>query len=1160
MTERSQLESAIAALETQRGILGSSAVDAAIAALRGSLAARASTRPSEQRKLVTVLFVDIVGSTSIGEQLDPEDLRDIQSAYFDTVTPVITSYGGAVEKYIGDAVLAVFGVPQAHEDDPKRAVLAALAIHQAIKPLNSQLALAAPGHTLRLRTGIHTGLVMASTGDSLHDFLVTGDAVNRAFRLQELAEPGTVVVSQETHRLVADDFLAEPLPTVAVKGLADKLTAYRVTGLRTNAPRSWTVGGLSSRLVGREAELAVLHNATAQLKRGQGGVAVVIGDAGIGKSRLLTEAFTADEAQGVEILTGRCLSYGNTIPYHLWLDLLRNAARIPPDAPLHVADDQLSAWIETVCPDACDEIYHVLARLLSLTATSSHIADDPPGDSHLSKPALFRAFKTLFRTRSASQPLAIICEDLQWADPSSIELLEQLAKLAEEISLLLVIAFRPDAAQPIWTLVGRLSAAYQQNHISLWLQPLSAADSERMVANLLGSEFVAGGPAAQDVAARSHKLLWRILGRAEGNPYFLEEAIRSLIQSGALTNDGPSGQWRLRSDLDGAAIPRTVQSVLGARIDSLELSTRRVLQVAAVIGRDFSPRVLGAILADEPALDAHVYKLLDQEFIAENSGITGPEYRFTHAMVCEVAYKSLLRTQRRHYHRRVAETLEALAQQGAADVESLALHWQRGGDLVRAAGYLVQSGDRARQIGSSEEAARHYQTALQLANSPEVADAQISPHLLHEKLGDVYLENLSDQEEAWSHYAAFMAGATTDLDCARAARKLASIYVLQGNLPEARVHFEKALALLADYPAAPENNRVRCGLAYLSVSQGNLEQAGVHVRSSVGLARKIGDTRGLADAYRIRGIIADHQGNPRLALAYARRCLPLYEKQKDLPQFVMATNNVADSCRQLGQLRKARAYLRRGMVVARRIGDTREEALLLVTLAEVQLDQGRPKHAIASAQKGLPLAEASGALTRVIQTLRILGLAYAELDKSEEARRHLELALARCNDSGHHRFTAEIHLDLAHLAANSREFTRAEKQLKLAREAIGANPTPAIERKVKREEGFLALRKQNWMEAVAWLEASLADDTPPESGNPSGKRPRPTRSGVHWPSENDDPALADQHEGCKAILSRIGAKWADVHFPHKPPVSIADAKIATPGQPLCTQSGEQLDD
>lgn len=1081
VTERSQVESAIAALETQRGTLGSSAVDAAIAALRSNLAAIASARPSEQRKLVTVLFVDIVGSTAIGEQLDPEDLRSIQNSYFDTVTPVITSYGGAVEKYIGDAVLAVFGVPKAHEDDAKRAVLAALAIQQAMASLNKHLERAAHGHTLLLRTGIHTGLVMASTGNDVQDFLVTGDAVNRAFKLQALADPGTVVVSQETHRLVADDFHTEPLPTVAVKGLANGVTAYRITGVRTAAPRSWTVGGLSSPLVGREAELAVLNDAISQMGRGQGAVAAVIGDAGVGKSRLVMEAFKKSDAQSVQHLTGRCLSYGNTIPYHLWVDVLRNAAQIPADAPPEVADALLRVWIARDCPGDCSDIHHAFARLLSLTAIASRTTDALPADSPLSKPALFSAFKTLFKNLSDSQPLVIICEDLHWADPSSIELLEQLTRLTEQIPLLLVCIFRPDAAQPIWRLVGRLSAAYQQHHVSLWLQPLSAAHSESLVANLLGSEFVAGGSATPEATARSHKLLWRILGRAEGNPFFLEEAIRSLIQSGALTTEGTSGQWRLQTDLEDPAIPKTVQSVLGARIDSLQASARRVLQVAAVIGRDFSARVLAAILVDEPALDAHIYTLLDQEFIAEVSSAAGPEYRFTHALVRDVAYKSLLRTERRRYHRRVAETLEALTQPAADDLETLALHWQWGGDLVRATGYLVQSGDRARQLGSSEESARHYQTALQHASSPEVAAAQVSPHLLHERLGDVYLEHMSNQDDAWSHYAAFMAGADTSIDRARAARKLASIHMLQGDLHEARAHFETALAHLTDLPANPEANRVRCGLAYLFVSQGDLQQAGIHVRQSVRMARSIGDTRGLADAYRIRGIIANHQGNPRLSLAYARRCLALYQELRDLPQTVMAINNIADSCRQLGQLRRARGYLRRGMAIAQHIGDTRDEALLLVTLAETQLDRGRPLDAIASAQKGLPLAEASGAMPRIIQTLRTLGLAFAALGKGEEARRHLELALAKCIDSGHHRFTAEIHLDLAHLAAETGDFARVESQLKLARQANGADSVPAIERQVKRAEGFLALRKQNWTEAVTWLEASLVDDGPPES-------------------------------------------------------------------------------
>lgn len=1073
MNQQEQISQAIQHLGTQRAVLGDAVVDATIAALYKQLAELEPAPAAEQRKLVTVLFVDIVDWTVIGQQLDPEDLSLIQAAYFGAVKSAIANYGGTVEKYIGDAVMAVFGVPIAHEDDAIRAVLAALAIQQALTGTRGLEI--RPGEPLHIRVGLHTGMVMANTRADSRDLLVTGDAVNVASRLQAAAKPGTVVVSQDTWRLVAGAFRAEALPPLPVKGVAEPLITFRIVGVRPSTPNSRTVGGLISPLVGRQEELAVLEGAIAQLASGRGAVAAVIGDAGVGKSRLIAEAFKGSAASQVQSVAGRCLSYGNAIPYHLWLDVLQSAAHIPADAPHEIADAHLRAWVERNCPSDCDDLYRSLAQLLALTTIANWTPRSAgPAESRLSKATIFRAVETLVRRQSAAQPLAIICEDLQWADPSSVELLEHLAKLTEEIPLLLICAFRPEATQPIWPLLGRLSAASQRPHINLWLHPLSVADSERMVANLLDGGPAGGEPASPLATARSQRLLWRVLGRAEGNPFFLEEAIRSLIQRGALTQAGAPGQWRLRADSDELTIPETVQSVLGARIDSLQHAARRVLQVAAVVGRDFSLPVLAEVLPGETELPALMAALLDQGFVAECPD--PPEYRFNHALVHEVAYHSLLRSERRRYHREVALALEGKYQGSDKNVETLALHWRRGGDLARAAGYYAQSGDRARSLGASLEATNFFQTALDLLGGVADSPASLDPAALHERLGDVYLENLSAQDQALVHYSGFAGGAATPIDKARGARKLASTYMLEGDLVRAQVHFEEALRLLAGLPADPEANRVRCGLAYLAISRGDLSQAGVHVRLSIGLARSIGDPRGLADAYRLRGIIADSQGNPRLSLAYARRCLRLYQELRDLPQLAQAHNNVAVGCRQLGFHRQAKRHLQTGLDIALRIGDIRDQALLLLSQAELLLDQGLAEQAIDGLLEALPLAQSSGAVTRLIQTHHILGAAYHQSGRLDDAQRSVEAALSLCQETRHHRYHAALLLDLAHLAVSQGEEERCLQLIGLVEEMAGPTLPAPIAREALRGRGRLALRQEQWGRAVEALQASLAAD------------------------------------------------------------------------------------
>ena len=341
----------------------------------------------EVRRVVTILFADLAGFTALSERMDPEDVRALQDAYFAAVSKPIETYGGSVEKYIGDAILAVFGAPQAHEDDPERAIHAALAMQAAM----AELQVAAPHvlrlqntqspdthhtspldvqpTTLQLRIGIHTGLVVSRVGEA-GDFVVSGDTVNLAARLQSAAELGTVLVSAETARLTAHSFQMADLGAIPIKGKAEPVLVFRVFGPKPSAPKLRGLPGLTSPLVGRQAEMAVLREALERLKRGIGGIVTVVGEAGIGKSRLVAELrdvtihspqFTVHNANWIE---GRCLSYGATLPYLLWLDVLRSALGVTLDDAPEVVADRLHAWVQGLCPDRFDAVYPYLARLM----------------------------------------------------------------------------------------------------------------------------------------------------------------------------------------------------------------------------------------------------------------------------------------------------------------------------------------------------------------------------------------------------------------------------------------------------------------------------------------------------------------------------------------------------------------------------------------------------------------------------------------------------------------------------------------------------------------------------------------------------------------------------------------------------------------------------
>ena len=718
MNRRNELHNAIALIEAQRATLGDAAVDASIAAMRQTLAAREQASSVEQRKFATVIFADVVNFVGLTEQRDPEDVRELQRAFFTTITAPILEYGGVIEKYIGDAVMAVFGVPGVHEDDAERAVRAGLAMHAALTALNVALR-RTHGVELAMRIGIHTGTVVATNATSGGSFMVSGDTVNLAFNLQEAAPPNAVVVSDATRRLVSNACEMEPLGQLQLRRRGEPVTAYQVLRLRTDAGKLRGVAGLDSPLVGRQHEYAVLCAAVERLGEGRGGFVMVVGEAGIGKSRLVAEvrkaygasrrlpdATVSSRSSPVRVhwIEGRCLSYDGSVAYHLWQDLLREAVGASLDDPPDLVASALRELIASLCPYSQERNYAFLARLMALPLPAEWEAKlDSMGAPALQRHT-FDAMESVLGCAAQNRPVVMVCEDLHWGDPSSLALLKHLAPLAERTPLLLICVFRPepDQSHPVWQ-IGAVSTATPAKHtLHLRLQPLSAGDSETLLTNLLGM-------------ALPPKLGWRILGQSEGNPFYVEEIIRSLIAQGAIKCDPTTGEWRLMEDVAEVAIPETLQNVLAARIDRLDENVRHVLQMAAVIGRIFPQRLLAAIAGGVEDLDGYLQTLMQQELIRLRTSEPEVEYIFKHALTQEAAYKGALRRQRQVFHRRAAEALEQLFPERVEELLSLlAYHWEHSDDPSRSVGYLLRVGDRERLAYAHQEAINSYGRALAL--------------------------------------------------------------------------------------------------------------------------------------------------------------------------------------------------------------------------------------------------------------------------------------------------------------------------------------------------------------------------------------------------------------------------------------------------------------
>jgi ABC-type oligopeptide transport system substrate-binding subunit/class 3 adenylate cyclase len=658
---------------------------------------------SSERRIVSILFSDMKGSTSMAENLDPEEVMEIMDGAFDVLIKPVYRYEGTLARLMGDAVLAFFGAPIAHEDDPERACRAALEIIQGAKQYAQRLEQERGIKGFDVRVGINTGLVVVGeVGSDLRvEYTAMGDAINLAARMEGAAEPGTVLVAETTHKLIAPLFDTQPLGPVELKGKNEPVSTFRVLAPREAPGAVRGIEGLESPLVGREAELTAIREALQRLRAGVGGTATVVGEAGLGKSRLVAEARKPVQMEDMGWVEGRCLSYGTSVAYQLWLDVLRGLlGATAEDAPDSVCD-MLQEQVQALCPERHDRVYPYLARLMSLPLPDEIEASLQGVEGERLKADTFAAIETLIQCAANERPLVVVCEDLHWADPTSIDLLERLLACTDHAAVLLVCVFRPDKEHGCWRIKEQAARLYGHSHVDLWLHPLSAADSQALVGNLL------------DVEDLPSALRDRILHVAEGNPLYVEEIVRSLIDQGAIVHDEATGRWTATQEVADIPIPDTLQGVLLARIDRLQEEAKRVLQMASVIGRIFLYRLLASIAKEETELDAHLLTLHREQMIRTRARIPELEYIFKHELTREAAYNGLLNKERRAFHRQVAEALQALFPKRVEEqVALLAHHWERAGHAEQATEYLLRAGDQARQLYSHQEAIDYYQRAL----------------------------------------------------------------------------------------------------------------------------------------------------------------------------------------------------------------------------------------------------------------------------------------------------------------------------------------------------------------------------------------------------------------------------------------------------------------
>jgi class 3 adenylate cyclase len=653
---------------------------------------------SEERRVVTVLFADVTGSTAIGEELDPEDMRALLARFYEIAKDVVTAHGGTVEKFIGDAVMAIFGIPQAHGDDPERAIAAALELVGRVR------ADAALGERLPICCGLNTGEVVAARRSDAGDFLITGDAVNTAKRIQDAAEPWTVLCGERTCNAAATSVEFGPLVAVEAKGKREPVRAAPALHrfARPVGPRV--------PLLGRDADLAQLELAAKRVFGERRPFLVsLIAPAGTGKTRLLEEFLgeLPDLAANARVATAQCLPYGQRLTYWPLRGVLYRLIGLAEDAPAPTVRARIVEWLlELGVADAESE-----ATLLAATVGV--------GDAEVSdRVALFAAWRRAIEAAATSGPLVVVFEDLHWSSDSLLDLVEHVMQPRGDAPILMLVLTRPELLdrRPGW-------AGGRRNHLALSLEPLSDDAIAGIVAHLMETA--------------PHEIIDRIVARAEGNPFYAGELVRSL-----------SERLRGKRDLQAveaalAKLPDTVQAAVLARLDLLTDPQRRVLQVGAVFGRSFRSAGVDVLAPEIGGSAARCEELVDRDLVRPSAA---DAFVFRHILIREVAYQTLARAERGRLHAKAAAWLEERAA-GREDAlaELIAYHYREAAQLAgavsmdafnpdmrrRAVSWLRRAGEAANASAASVEAVRHFTNAIELAEREDLPELYLRRGQIH---------------------------------------------------------------------------------------------------------------------------------------------------------------------------------------------------------------------------------------------------------------------------------------------------------------------------------------------------------------------------------------------------------------------------------------------
>jgi class 3 adenylate cyclase/tetratricopeptide (TPR) repeat protein len=918
----------------------------------------APARVDGERKYVTVLFADVVDSTGLGERLDPEQVAEIMNGAFAFLNASVTKYGGTVARLLGDAVLAFFGAPVAHEDDAERAVRAGLDI-QAKAEEYAEVVRRNYGVDFEVRVGINTGLaVLAAVGDEIRtEYTAMGDTTNVAARMQSAARPGSVLISPDTYHLVKELFEFKARGAIEVKGKSAPLETYEVLAPRVvpGKVRGLESEGLTSPLVGRAAEFRLVYDKVEEVREGHGAFVAVVGEAGLGKSRLLAEvhklatADSQDSGPPVSWLEGRALSYEQAVTYYPWRQVIRQAIGAQEGEAPETVREKLRR--DPACATISEGALQFLEVVLSVESAATLEALTPLEGDEL-RDHNTEAIERYVRARANLKPTVIVFDDLHWADTASLDLLLNTAGLVEDRPVLIICLLRPDKDAPSWSAIESVRSKLEARYTEILLEPLDAAHAQELLGNLLYIE---------DLPESVREL---ILNKAEGNPFFVEEVIRTLIDSRYIVQE--NSHWRATREIVNVTIPDTLTGVLSARIDRLPNNTKHVAQTAAVLGRIFAQRALTATCAAAPPperiedVEPHLDALTYEELVRERAHDPELEYIFKHALTQEAAYDLLLIRRRKELHRRAGEVLEKLYPEQRGELASaLAYHFRLGEEWQRAADYAMQAGAKAVKVYAMSEALAYYDNAFEALK----------------KLPDASPEQLCDAVLGWTP----------------AALKLKPYQEVVDRLEEA----EKIARELNDEARLA---RVLHWIANAYISNGFPTRGMPALFESYQLAERLGDERLtlVATFWMTAGMI---DRDPRGGLEQMDHVIEAARKyrRREVEAHALAKKAMAHA--RLGEFAEAREALERASEASRRTDSVVNGADVAIMSSQAFFDMGDVRRGLEYSQRGTEQALSASGLECTMYGHYCTGLGNLRTHNLTEAQRAFESALALLTDN-----------------------------------------------------------------------------------------------------------------------------------------------------------------